>query len=818
MAWKLSNFAQSTLRQSCTIGATTLYIDADEVDLLPTLGASDKAKAVLLNGTNREIINITAWTTDGTLTVERAQETTAARAWDAGTILIHTPTAEVLQNVINATTNTKYIGTATNIGNAYTLNVGVGNPLPTFTTGEEASFILPASCSGAATLAVTDGTTTVAAKTIVHQDDQTLEDRDLLSGWLAVLRYNSSLDSWVLLSDSSYNQHSQLLNDGPIPAISRHPNGRLESWKNGTSFSSPVTGTETADGWLVQHDGTIGTFTVNRQSFTLGQTVVPANPKYSIRWDHSSAGSGSTFRRFAVRIPGVEWRNGEQGTRRIYAKADSARNVTARTVQHFGTGGSPSADVTVSSTVLAVTTSWQAFDITATFPSITGKTLGSGGDDAIFLYLDLPVNVTMTIDFANDVLVQGHLGMSAPWTFPVPTWLGGTGAVYNSFSLLAAALATSGSYLTSSAIGVTVQAYDADLAALAVNASNGLWARTGAGTGSVRSVAVGTGLSVANGDGVAGNPTVSLGTALTNYNTDPLSVAELASITAVFGTAAFVNTGTSGATVALCNGANTWAAAQTYAAANLFTPDNTVDIGASGATRPRTIHVGTSIELGAASDTTITRVSAGVIAVEGVNVLTTATGAQLAATNTHTAGVQLGTDGSVTAPSWSFTSDTNTGLYRIGADNLGVALNGVNYLDMSTSRSQFVNDVTFSANVNPTSTLSLGYRGTPTDTQNVAYGFVLGDAGKTIYHDEVTARTYTIPANASVAFPVGTVIIIDNTGNSGAAGAITLAITTDTLRRGDGTAGTGSRTIAASQVAAIRKVAATVWVITGSFT
>lgn len=115
------------------------------------------------------------------------------------------------------------------------------------------------------------------------------------------------------------------------------------------------------------------------------------------------------------------------------------------------------------------------------------------------------------------------------------------------------------------------------------------------------------------------------------------------------------------------------------------------------------------------------------------------------------------------------------------------------------------------------STTAVGYLGSPVVDGNSAYAIVMTDAGKTIYHNEAGARTWTIPANASVAFPIGTVIILDNTGNAGAAGTITLAITSDTLRRGDGTAGTGSRTIAASQVAAIRKVAATEWIITGTF-
>lgn len=42
-------------------------------------------------------------------------------------------------------------------------------------------------------------------------------------------------------------------------------------------------------------------------------------------------------------------------------------------------------------------------------------------------------------------------------------------------------------------------------------------------------------------------------------------------------------------------------------------------------------------------------------------------------------------NGAVTAPSFTFTSDTDTGLYRIGANNIGVAANGAKVLDIGTT-------------------------------------------------------------------------------------------------------------------------------------
>ena len=112
----------------------------------------------------------------------------------------------------------------------------------------------------------------------------------------------------------------------------------------------------------------------------------------------------------------------------------------------------------------------------------------------------------------------------------------------------------------------------------------------------------------------------------------------------------------------------------------------------------------------------------------------------------------------------------------------------------------------------PGSNETLGYINTPINSQSAAYTLVAADAGKTILHPDSddNARTFTIPANSSVPYPVGTVITFVNMKNT-----VTIAITTDTLYlAGDGT--TGSRTLAEYGVATAVKLTSTTWLISGN--
>lgn len=410
MAYKLTNFFRSALSQQILAADLVAYIsDTDAADL-PALGASDVCRAVLWDNVNDpEIIDITDYTL-GTLTIERAKESTVAQDWGAGTKLAIAPTAALLESILSSVSAVRYSGV---LSGTNSLSILVSGDVPAGVGGEEAYGEIANDNTGAVTLQITNGTDTFGPKGVVWQNGDDLIPGELIDGFQAKFVYNLGLDKFIVEDGGSFNSRVSRLNDAAIPGSNRVLNANFDFWTAGTSFSSPVTGTTVADNWYVEFDGTIGTYTVSRQAFTLGQTTVPGDPKYFLRWDHTSAGSGSTKRRLAQKIADVTWRNGRKAIIPVWLKADSARTVSAKILQNFGSGGSPSSEVTALTQNLSLTTSWTKYDLEVDLPSVSGKTLGTSNDGLIIAF-DLPVNTTMTIDFAT---VGMYSGVQSPF-FP----------------------------------------------------------------------------------------------------------------------------------------------------------------------------------------------------------------------------------------------------------------------------------------------------------------------------------------------------------------------------------------------------------------
>ena len=138
--------------------------------------------------------------------------------------------------------------------------------------------------------------------------------------------------------------------------------------------------------------------------------------------------------------------------------------------------------------------------------------------------------------------------------------------------------------------------------------------------------------------------------------------------------------------------------------------------------------------------------------------------------------------------------------------NVTLAPNGTNVLVVTTTG--IVGNVL--AATTTTAANNVGYLGMPQNATGTAT-LTIADAGRHVYVTSA-GQTITIPANSSVAYPIGTSIAFI-AGPS--ATTVSIAITSDTMYLA-GTGTTGTRTLAAYGMATAVKVAATTWYINGS--
>jgi len=212
------------------------------------------------------------------------------------------------------------------------------------------------------------------------------------------------------------------------------------------------------------------------------------------------------------------------------------------------------------------------------------------------------------------------------------------------------------------------------------------------------------------------------------------------------------------------------------------------------------------------------------VAVTGTVNGVTLTGGPITSSGTFTLGGTLGSVDLTSQITGTLpVANGGTGATTLTANNvvLGNGASALQVVAPSTSGNVLTSNGTTWASATPVAggaggdvALNIGYLNIPQNSQSAAYTAVLADAGKGLLHPsaDTTARTFTIPANASVAYAIGTAITFTNQNN---AGVLTIAITSDTMRlAGQGT--TGSRALSANGVATVMKLTATEWIISGT--
>lgn len=131
-----------------------------------------------------------------------------------------------------------------------------------------------------------------------------------------------------------------------------------------------------------------------------------------------------------------------------------------------------------------------------------------------------------------------------------------------------------------------------------------------------------------------------------------------------------------------------------------------------------------------------------------------------------------------------------------------VALNGDNTF---TGNNTFTESITMLGEL-------VGFRGVPLTVQDSNYTFVLADSGRGRLKATTSAVAYTVPANATVAYPVGTLLAAVNGAGSG---LLTLLGAANVTLRLAGTTTTGTRTVAVWGWATLLKISTDSWLVSG---
>ena len=178
------------------------------------------------------------------------------------------------------------------------------------------------------------------------------------------------------------------------------------------------------------------------------------------------------------------------------------------------------------------------------------------------------------------------------------------------------------------------------------------------------------------------------------------------------------------------------------------------------------------------------------------------------AVSVATANGFAGTSSGGATPALTLTTSIS-GVLKGNGTAISAAVSGTDYVApggaLSTPSSGILSNCTVDG------TNSVGFRNIPQNIQSANYTLVLADSGKHIYRGSGTAATWTIPANSSVAYPIGTALTFINLS----ATSVNIAITSDTMYLSSaGT--TGTRTLAQFGSATAIKVASTFWLISGS--
>lgn len=183
------------------------------------------------------------------------------------------------------------------------------------------------------------------------------------------------------------------------------PNPDFGYWPLGTSITS---GTKFAFNWNQSLPAI--TYSLSRTAATAGESdTVLGEAAFYLQFITSTtnASSGTLY----VTVPNARLFSAKTINISFGAKllTGTLPAISVFGTQYFGTGGSPSSNVVTSAAVTTPTNSWAIATASLSIPSVSGKTFGTSGDDAMYFGISFAnFSSTFTLNIANFQVEQGN--------------------------------------------------------------------------------------------------------------------------------------------------------------------------------------------------------------------------------------------------------------------------------------------------------------------------------------------------------------------------------------------------------------------------
>lgn len=164
-------------------------------------------------------------------------------------------------------------------------------------------------------------------------------------------------------------------------------------------------------------NSTANSDTISFPSFALGDDPFTGDvtPNWYMNYECTTSIAGETEKYIQFPIESkVNNLDNQTVTFTLWARCNSGNpNLTVYLNQFFGSGGSPSPDqgfATAQS--IPLTASWTKYELTFVVPNTSGKTLGTCGDDGLYLRIQFPLSLATNIDLAKPSLYLGDISPS----------------------------------------------------------------------------------------------------------------------------------------------------------------------------------------------------------------------------------------------------------------------------------------------------------------------------------------------------------------------------------------------------------------------